>query len=165
MKKFYSICITGLLAVLPLVLTLYLLIWLVSGVESLFSVAFDIFLPQSWYIPGMGVVLAIASIYFIGLVLQLWVFQQFQSWLDQVIEKFPLVGDIYESFNSLMKYFAGGSKLNVQEQVVIITMGTPPMRLLGIVTRSDLDDAPSGLAEHDTVAVYLPMSYQVGGYT
>ncbi len=165
MNKFYSICITGLLAILPLALTLYLLVWLISGVESLFSVAFGIFLPEGWYVPGMGIILAIALIYIVGLVLQLWIFQQLQRWLDRVIEKFPLVGDIYESLNSLMKYFAGGTKQNGHEQVVIINIGTPPMRLLGIVTRSDLEDAPIGLAEHDTVAVYLPMSYQVGGYT
>ena len=38
------------------------------------------------------------------------------------------------------------------------------MRLLGFVTRADFSHAP-GIARADEVAVYLPMSYQVGGYT
>jgi uncharacterized membrane protein len=37
--------------------------------------------------------------------------------------------------------------------------------VLGFVTRADFADAPAGLARADEVAVYLPMSYQVGGYT
>lgn len=165
MKKFYSICLTGLLAVLPLTLTIYLLVWLVSGVESMFRVVFDAFLPSTWYLPGMGVIIGIGTIFLIGLILQLWVFQQFHSWLDRFIEKFPLVGDIYESLNGLMKYFAGTSKQTESEQVVAIMLGTPPMRLLGIVTCSDLTKAPKGIGEADMIAVYLPMSYQVGGYT
>jgi uncharacterized membrane protein len=165
MKKFYSICITGLLAILPLALTIYLFIWLVGGIEALFGVIFTVLFPASWYIPGMGVILAVVTIFLIGLVLQLWVFQQLQGWVNRLLEKFPLVGDIYESINSLMKYFTGNNKQTEGEQVVAITIGSPPMRLLGIVTCSDLKDAPKGLGEENMIAVYLPMSYQVGGYT
>ena len=31
--------------------------------------------------------------------------------------------------------------------------------------RSDLDDLDAAIAGEDRVAVYLPMSYQIGGYT
>ena len=39
------------------------------------------------------------------------------------------------------------------------------MRVLGFITRADFSDAPAGIARTDEVAVYLPMSYQIGGYT
>jgi uncharacterized membrane protein len=39
------------------------------------------------------------------------------------------------------------------------------MRLLGFITRSDFSDLPPGVGKEGEVAVYLPMSYQVGGYT
>ena len=39
------------------------------------------------------------------------------------------------------------------------------MKLLGFVTREDFSDLPAGLAGEGVVAVYLPMSYQIGGYT
>ncbi len=163
MKKFYSIFITGLLAILPLGLTIYVLIWLVTTFESLFSGLFDVFLPNGWYIPGMGVLVGVFSIFLVGLVLQLLIFQQLQTWIDHFFEKFPLVGDIYESLNGLMKYLGGGNKQNTAEQVVVVSIDS--MHLLGIVTCGDLKDAPHGLANGDMVAVYLPMSYQVGGYT
>ncbi|MFA6037010.1 MAG: DUF502 domain-containing protein [Legionellales bacterium] len=163
MKKFYSIFVTGLLAILPIALTVYVLIWLITTFESLFSGLFDLFLPASWYIPGMGVLVGVFSIFLVGLVLQLLIFQQLQSLIERFFEKFPLVGDIYESLNGLMKYLAGSDKQNAAEQVVIVSING--MNLLGIVTSGDLSDAPAGLTTGDMVAVYLPMSYQVGGYT
>jgi uncharacterized membrane protein len=39
------------------------------------------------------------------------------------------------------------------------------MYLLGFVTRQDLSRLPLGMEGRDTIAVYLPMSYQIGGYT
>ena len=38
-------------------------------------------------------------------------------------------------------------------------------RLIGFVTRDDLSTLPGGLGSKDEIAVYLPMSYQIGGYT
>jgi uncharacterized membrane protein len=50
-------------------------------------------------------------------------------------------------------------------QVVMVTVGQPSVRLLGFVTREDFSDCPEGMGGEDKVAVYLPMSYQIGGYT
>ncbi|MGA2654442.1 MAG: DUF502 domain-containing protein [Gammaproteobacteria bacterium] len=163
MKKFYSLFMTGLLAILPLALTFYVLYWLITTFESLFRGVFDIILPANWYIPGMGVLFGIVFIFLIGLILQFLVFQQLKNWLEHLLVKFPLVSDIYESFNGLMKYLAGNDKQNAEEQVVVVTIDG--MNLLGIVTSGDLTDAPKGLATGDMIAVYLPMSYQIGGYT
>jgi uncharacterized membrane protein len=33
------------------------------------------------------------------------------------------------------------------------------------LTRESFDDAPEGLGGRDVVAVFLPMSYQIGGFT
>jgi uncharacterized membrane protein len=39
------------------------------------------------------------------------------------------------------------------------------MRMLGFVTRSDFKGLPAGIGGTGEVAVYLPLSYQIGGYT
>ena len=39
------------------------------------------------------------------------------------------------------------------------------IRMLGLVTREDFAALPDGMDDGQTVAVYLPMSYQMGGYT
>ena len=39
------------------------------------------------------------------------------------------------------------------------------LRLMGLVTREDFTDLPKGISDEQSVAVYLPMSYQLGGFT
>ena len=39
------------------------------------------------------------------------------------------------------------------------------VRVLGFVTRDEFSDMPENMVSTDSVAVYLPMSYQIGGYT
>jgi uncharacterized membrane protein len=64
----------------------------------------------------------------------------------------------------MVKYF-GGEQRSGPSKAVTIAVGDPPVRLLGLVTLDDMKSAPSGLGDEDTVAVYLPMSYQMGGFT
>jgi uncharacterized membrane protein len=50
-------------------------------------------------------------------------------------------------------------------RVVTLTLPGTKWRLLGFVAREDFTDLPPGVGGAGEVAVYLPMSYQVGGYT
>jgi len=42
--------------------------------------------------------------------------------------------------------------------------GWAERRIIGFVTRRDLSNLPAGIGTADDVAVYLPMSYMIGGY-
>jgi uncharacterized membrane protein len=50
------------------------------------------------------------------------------------------------------------------QQVVLVRLGGD-LRVMGFVTRSDLTGLPPGMSEPGNIAVYMPMSYQIGGYT
>jgi uncharacterized membrane protein len=50
-------------------------------------------------------------------------------------------------------------------QVVMVQIGDSRARVLGLVTREDFSDLPPGIGAKDSVAVYVPMSYQLGGFT
>lgn len=39
------------------------------------------------------------------------------------------------------------------------------MEAMGFVTRKDFSDLPKGIGTEETVAVYMPLSYQIGGHT
>ncbi len=56
-------------------------------------------------------------------------------------------------------------RINAQKsnQVVIVTIPESKIQLVGLVTRESLEELPS--FESEMVAVYVPMSYMVGGYT
>jgi uncharacterized membrane protein len=61
--------------------------------------------------------------------------------------------------------FFGGSDKGKFNKVVMVSLGGTGARILGLVTREDFGSLPAGIGGDDRVAVYLPMSYQVGGFT
>jgi len=46
-----------------------------------------------------------------------------------------------------------------------VRLGDTDLRVMGFVTRDDLAGLPPNMSEPGMILVYLPMSYQVGGYT
>jgi uncharacterized membrane protein len=163
MKNIYKIFLKGLLTILPLVVTVYLLVKLGRWLESIFAVILRFVLPAHWYIPGMGVVIGLVLVLFIGSVVEVWFARKIWSWIEEFFERIPLIKEIYGSLKQLVQYFSGGQKSG-SSQVVMVNMGGN-MRFLGLVTRTDFSNAPAGMATDETVAVYLPWSYQTGGFT
>ena len=49
----------------------------------------------------------------------------------------------------------------------MVTIAGTDTRLIGLVTREDFENLPSGIDDKnsESMAVYLPMSYQMGGFT
>jgi len=54
----------GLIAIIPITLTVYLLFWLASTAELALGKIFTFFFPESWYIKGMGFVLGLVVVFF-----------------------------------------------------------------------------------------------------
>src|SRR5690606_14396222 len=59
--------------------------------------------------------------------------------------------------------FFDSTKKKDFSKVVIVKIGG--QEILGFITREAFDGLPQGIGGPDKVAVYLPMSYQLGGYT
>ena len=68
-------------------------------------------------------------------------------------------GSVLRDLTGLMKGGEGGREL---ERVVLVRFG--PARVLGFVTQENAN-VPGLGTDESLVAVYLPMSYQIGGYT
>jgi uncharacterized membrane protein len=81
---------------------------------------------------------------------------------EKVLLEIPLVRSVYAALRDLMGLFAESKEPSLQ----VVSLDLPGnLRVLGFVTRADFSDVPAGIARPDEVAVYLPMSYQIGGYT
>ena len=163
-SSIWNIFFKGLLAVLPVALTIYLLVWLVQALEGMFSFFLGAILPQAWSFPGLSLIMGIGFIFLAGLLLQFWLVQWIWSWGEALLERIPLIQEVYTSIRQAFKYIAGQQDA-VGGKVVMVTLDNPPMKLLGLITCDDLSKAPKGLQGEDIVGVYLPMSFHIGGYT
>ena len=159
-----SIFVKGLLTLLPITITVYLIVWLMRLFESAFDYLLGLFFPDLVG-HGIGLLLGLALIFIFGLILNFWIGQQIKSWMDRLLQRIPVVSDIYTAIKGLSDYLAGSDKSLDATQVVMVDL-SKNIRMMGLVTCHDLSHAPEGVAQDDdTIAVFLPMSYQVGGHT
>ncbi len=153
--------VRGLGVVVPVVLTIWLLVWLANGTETLLRGVFLWFFPEDMYLPGLGVVLGIAVVFAAGILVQVFLLRQLFDWSERLIERIPLVKTIYHAISDFLGFFSSGVD-DRSSTVVTVDIGNDA-HLIGFVT----DRSPDFLDAlgSDLVTVYLPMSYMVGGYT
>jgi len=112
--------------------------------------------------PGTGALLIVAGVYVFGLMTHVWLFRLFFSLLERIVTRVPGIKTIYESVRDMMGLFGGGAEK--MGRVVQYQMPETDMTCLGVLTNED----PLGLPAddpHRKVAVYLPLSYMIGGPT
>ena len=77
MKTISKTFLTGLLATLPIGLTVYILYWLGDSTESLLRQLLEWLTPGSLvYFPGMGIIVFAVAVFLIGVLLRSWVFRR-----------------------------------------------------------------------------------------
>jgi uncharacterized membrane protein len=164
MNSVGRIFLTGLLTVLPVLATLYLVLWLIAAMEQFFGAQLKWLMPDDYYRTGMGLLLALLVIFGVGLLTQALLFRRVFGWGEKLLERIPLVRSVYTALRDLFGLVANGQDADAL-QVVSVTLPGTNMRVLGFVSRADFADLPAGIGKEGEIAVYLPMSYQIGGYT
>jgi len=165
MKDVSKDFLSGLMTVLPVALTLFILYWGGSKVEFYLGKLVKVFIPADYYRWGMGLVLGAILVYLVGLLMRGVVFRRLYQWgEDALLERIPLVKTLYGSLRDLTGYFSSPGKKRF-DQVVLVRLGDGSARMVGFVTREDFSEMPLGMVTGDDVAVYVPLSYQIGGYT
>lgn len=164
MNTIGKLFLKGLVVVIPVALTLAIFWWMARGAEQLLGGLIIRFLPEGWYIPGMGVVSALAITVLIGLLTHVILFQKLFDLGDRILNRLPLIKTIYSAIKDFIGYLSPDSK-NAMSKVVQVKIPGQEFEMLGFVTREEFSQLPLKLTIDDPVAVYLPMSYQIGGYT
>jgi uncharacterized membrane protein len=164
MNTLGKLFLKGLVVVIPAALTLAILWWLAGGAERLLGGLLSGFLPDGWYIPGMGLLSAVAITILLGLLTHVILFQRLFAVGEAILNRLPLVKSIYSAIKDFMAYLSPDSK-EAMRKVVLVKLPGQNFEMIGFVTREDFSRLPVELTIADPVAVYLPFSYQIGGYT
>lgn len=155
--------LTGLITTLPVILTLYMIYWFIVATESFLGGAIRTVMPEELYRPGMGVVAGLVVAFLIGLLMQTIIAQQLFSRVERIVYRLPLIKSVYLSIRDLLDYFSSKKKKDF-EQVVAITFGETGMQVVGLVTQTDMTHMPAEFNQQDSLLVYIPMSYGIGGF-
>ncbi len=164
MKPLTKTFFKGLIAIIPLTLTLYLLIWLAGTAELALGHIFKFFLPDSWYVKGFGFMLGLAVVFFFGGFLESRAFRRMFHSFEALVTQIPVFKSIYTVIRDFSSLFSG--KHNGKfKQVVLVNVPEGNGQQIGFITVSGFEELLHMFITDDQVAVFLPFSYQVGGYT
>lgn len=153
MKRVVRYFLEGLLYVIPLALTIYILYTIFTTVDSWLRS-----LIPKVTIPGMGFVLTLIGITVIGFLASNVLTRGVLSLVSKVFEKLPFIKLIYTSIKDLIGAFVGDKK-SFDKPVLVTLTRDGHAKAIGFITKESME--AFGLADH--VAVYLPQSYNFAG--
>lgn len=154
----------GLLAFLPIFLTLYAVYFFGAWLNRITTVALTAVWPDVVAIPGLGIGFGIVAVFLLGMLVS----SRLTRWIYKLVEiplqRAPMIRELYGAFKQLTSFV---SPQRGQRAGVVVSVAHPDhdVAMIGLLMRDDVRDIGFADARDDRVAVYLPMSYQIGGFT
>lgn len=146
----------------PVLLTLAIIVWLIGFVESFLGELLKDFIPDESYLPGMGLLLGLGLILGFGMFANHYLIRRLVVFAERQMDRIPVVKTLLKGAKDISRMLTNKRK-GEGGKVVSVDLGG--FHLIGFVMQAEA--ALQGVASGDDpwVAVYLPMSYQIGGYT
>lgn len=168
LKKLLQYFFQGLIVLAPIGITIWVVLGLFNFVDDILpnivhAVAPDLLIKDAAgnlnKIPGLGFIVVIAFVLFVGWISSLFVVGRLVALLDTVLEKTPGIKFIYSSVKDFLEAFAGNKKKF--DKPVLVNIDAPDVWRIGFITQQSSQHF--GMAEH--VTVYVPHSYAISGIT
>jgi len=155
-----KILLAGLFTALPMLLTLYLIIWLGQVAEGVVGGALKVFIPDEWYIPGSGLLAGLVLIFIVGMTTKSLLMQRAFDYGEKVFYQIPVIKSIYGSLKDLTEFFSRPGEEDFRSVVLVdVELAGQPARMMGFVTsNSDAHVSAGDWGDEESLMVYLPMS-------
>jgi uncharacterized membrane protein len=149
MKKIINYFLQGLLYIVPISVTFYVVVWTFQKIDGILPFQF----------PGLGLIVIIALITFIGFAGSVIIASPINSFFQSLLKKAPLLRTIYSSMKDLMSTFVGKKK-GFNQAVLIKLYENSTIERIGFITNENLSSL--GI-KGGKILVYLPHSYAFSG--
>jgi uncharacterized membrane protein len=161
MKRVLNYFLQGLLFVVPITITFWVIVKGILWIDSLLPFQVPIRLPgmPNIEIPGLGLLTIFACIAIVGFISVNYIRNPLFTYTERMVERAPLVKLIYFSVKDLVEAFVG-EKRRFNKPVLVRLEKDSQINRIGFITKEDLSEIGIG---KEMVAVYLPFSYSFAG--
>ncbi len=149
MKSLIKYFLQGLLYVVPITVTLYVIYEAFVMIDGLIPIQ----------IPGLGLLIVVIFITVMGVVGRHLISDKIGEVLEGTLKRAPLINLIYTAVKDLLNAFVGDKK-SFKKPVVVKLFENSEVRRLGFITNENFRDLT---ASNDLITVYLPHSYNISG--
>lgn len=151
MRTIRRIFITGLVLLLPALVTIYLLGFTFNAIDSLLG---NLFSTLGIEIPGLGFLVTIAAIFGVGLVATNVFGNKLLKLVEAKVANLPLIKPIYHSIRQIIVAFSGQRK-NVFESVAMIEYPRKGLYAIGFITGQGAGEVQAK-TDKDVITLFLP---------
>lgn len=172
MSKLRKWFFAGLLVLVPLAITIWLLEWAISSLDKTL-----LLLPKAWHpdsllslhIPGFGVILTLTVLLLVGAFVSNFLGKRLVGWWDALLGRIPVVRSIYSSVKQVSDTLFSENG-NAFRQAVMVEWPRAGTWTIAFVTGVPSGDVLGSLrrasgSDDDFVSVYIPTTPNpTGGY-
>ena len=149
MKKIINYFLQGLLYIVPITVTLYVVVWTFQKIDGILPFQF----------PGLGLIIIISLITIIGFLGSAVITSPINAFFQNLLKRAPLLKTIYSSVKDLMNTFVGNKK-GFSEPVLVKIYENSTIESIGFITNEDVETLNIAKGK---VLVYMPHSYAISG--
>ena len=159
--------LSGLLVIVPVVITFLVLEWVVGLLDQTLQI-----LPMAWHpdrvlgvhIPGFGVILTLAILLVVGATVSNFIGNKLVQWGDAVVTRIPVVRSIYSSVKQVSDTLFSENG-NAFRKAVLVQWPREGIWTVAFVTGAPGGDVATYLREDEFLSVYVPTTPNpTGGY-
>lgn len=159
--------LAGLLVLVPLIITLWVLDWVVSTLDQTLNI-----LPQAWHpdrllgmhLPGMGVLLALVIVLSIGALASNIIGHRLVGWWHALLHRIPVVRSIYSGVKQVSDTLLS-EKGNAFRKALLVRWPHEQMWTIAFLTGSPGGAVAQHLDAGEYLSVYVPTTPNpTGGY-
>lgn len=153
LRKYF---LSGLLAFLPLALTVFLFIWVIGKADGMLGKYLDPLMKEylGFYIPGLGLILGVVCIMFIGFIVTRYFGRKIQETVEKIFLKLPFFKQVYPALKEIAGFFFARGKLKFKT-VVIVEYPRKGIYSFGFLTNESSDQL-NKLTKNDLCNVFVP---------
>ena len=152
----------GFFTLIPSAFTIWVVWVLLYTMDHVFEQLLLVFIPETSYIPGFGLLAALVFSFGVGVAMQATALPKLINFFERILYSIPLIKTVYGAFKDFSDFLSGQKKEKLS-RMVMVKVPNSEHRILGMVTQEH-PEQDLGKSVNDKLLIYFPMSYQVGGY-
>jgi uncharacterized membrane protein len=148
LRKLRTIIIAGLVVVVPIGLTVWIMVWIFEGIENLIQPLVIGIFGRTY--PGVGFGVTIVLILIVGVIMTNVVGRRAVHWGEAMLGKVPVIRRIYVALKEISQSFSDPAA-NGFMHVVLVDFPYKGMKAIGFITNEETDKSGRKL-----ITVFIP---------
>lgn len=148
--------LSGMVVILPLALSVYILIFIITFADGLLGKFIEPYFSKEFgfYFRGLSILIGVYVIILVGFFATNFFGRQIYNFFERILIRLPFFRQVYPAIKEIALFLFSGEKLAFQ-QVVIIEYPRKGLYSFGFLT-NDTSDRVNKLTRHDLCNVFIP---------